>query len=526
MGTKKKTQHHAGTVLSSPVVRLADGKNYLEWQELTHGSIIVGGNGSGKTSGPGGWMMRDIMSDQHRPGMMILCVKPSERDRVIKIAEVEGRMDDIVIFSKDSPLSVNALEHELLRNGRHDVNYDEAVDLLIEIATLAENYKAGGASGGGSDDRYWTTSMELRIKRLLMLLVLSGERVTIANMRRSMIDSFSENDLERYVDLWEAMESDHQNEAGQAALEYENWCNGNYFLHCFDTANSNQDLNSDELHHLQLVCDYFTKEYPFISPKTRSIVDSSITGLFEYFTTGILKSHFDGEMSEEIKPSRCAEDGAIIIVDFPLADHGLSAVIAMGICKKIFQLTQQRRRVELEDDPRPVVLWVDEAHLVINATSDDKFQSICRETLTACVYITQSINSIKIAMGQNGDIKTKALLTNLGTVIACRNLCRDTNLYIAELIGKTFITMNGSSRDSNERISKSTSEQLHYKVPPEHMTTLKSGGSPNNFLVEAIAVIGGKEWSTGENFLEITFDQRGRPQKKVSQILSLVKSFF
>ncbi len=550
MSKNNDALHGAGEVLSCPVVKLPDNRNWLEWQELAHGIIILGGNGSGKTSGVGAWMMNDILRDKHKPGMMVLCVKPTERDRVVKMAKAAGRSDDVVIFSKHSAFTVNAMEQELFRNGRQDVNYEHAVDLLIEISTLAENYQAGGASGNGSDDRYWVSSMKLRIKRLLMLLVLSGEAVTITNMRRAMIDSFSEEDVIAYVELRAIIQSKEEGDQDDSASEsedeklserekaeqkklienaeeaFDEWCENNYFLRCFERANTQDDLTHQEKETMFLVADYFLKEYPFIGDKTRSIVDSSISALFESFTTGILKSHFDGKMSAEVKPERCAQEGKIIIVDFPLAEFGLSAVMAMGICKKLFQLTQQRRRIDKKVNPRPVVLWVDEAHLVINATSDEKFQSICRETLTACVYITQSVNSLKIAMGTNGEIKTKALLTNLGTVFACRNLCRDSNVYIANLIGKAFLTLNNTSFDTNDKGSKSTNQQFNYVLPPEHMVTLKSGGTTHNFKVEAIAVVGGKQWSTGENFLECTFDQRGRSIRKVNQIFSLVKSLF
>ena len=76
-------------------------------------------------------------------------------------------------------------------------------------------------------------------------------------------------------------------------------------------------------------------------------------------------------------------------------------------------------------------------------------------------------------MGKNSaEAKTKALLTNLGTQIYCGNICRDTNTYASELIGKDFIKTNSTSFNSNDGGSHTYNEQLHHLVPPEHFTTL------------------------------------------------------
>lgn len=507
-------------ILSRPAVHLpCKPKEHLTWAEKFHGVFIVGNAGSGKTSGPGAWLLNDMLKDPSRPGGLFLCVKPDERMRIEKAIRAAGREADMVIISAENPFTINALEYELFRKGRGgQVEYLHALDLLMEIFVLGENYQAGGGSGG-ENERFFDKELRRCLSRLKMLLVLAGMPVTIPNMSRILVDTFGEPEVERYGNLWSAMEKGD----GAAIAEYENWCSENFFLHCFERANTKEDLIPSEMDTMQLVGDYYFKTFYKISEKTKAIIMASAMGLFEPFMTGILKTHFSSETNGEVRPERCYEEGILIIVDIPLVEYGISAVYAAGIVKKMFQLCLSRRIPELEESPRPVILWMDEYHLIANAMSDEKFQSQCRSTMTAVTYITQTINSLTVAFGKNSaETKTKVLLGNLGTHIYCGNICRDTNQYAADLIGKTFIKTKSASINSDDKASHSTNENLHYIVPPEHFTTLKSGGEDNGFLVSTIMVVRGKLWKTGEPFREVSFDQRGPG----NHFFKKLKSFF
>ena len=65
------------------------------------------------------------------------------------------------------------------------------------------------------------------------------------------------------------------------------------------------------------------------------------------------------------------------------------------------------------------------------------------------------------------------------------------------------------------QVSKSKNQQFHYRVTPDHFTTLKTGRLSNNNIVEAIVFKAGKRWiSKGNerNFALIEFDQNARLQ--------------
>ena len=507
------------TILTKPVVRLpCKPGEYLTWAELFHGVLITGSSSSGKTSGPAAWILNDILRNDTKPGGLFLCVKKDEAVRIEKAIRKAGREDDLVIINAQNPYKVNALEKELFRNGRGEaVEYYQALDLLMEIFLLGETYQSGGTSG--ENERFWDKELRRNLVRLMMLLVLAEMPVTIINMRRILVDMFGEEEVTRYRELWGRIEQGEE----EAMAEYESWCSQNFFLHCFDKADAREDLSPSEIDTMNLVGDYFFKTFYKISEKTKSIIVASAMGLFEPFLTGILKSHFTAEMSEDVWPEKCFEEGKLIVVDVPLKEYGISAVYAAGIMKKLFQLAVERRVISQENNPRPCFLWADEYHFTASPQSDDKFQSSCRSTMTAGIYITQSINNIRVSMGKNlSEAKTKALLTNLGTQIYCGNICPDTNKYASEMIGKTFIKTRSASINTDDRASHSTSEHLHSIVPPEHFTTLISGGADNNFKVQTIMICRGKKWKTKEPFREVTFDQRGRQK----DIFHKIKSFF
>ena len=116
-------------------------------------------------------------------------------------------------------------------------------------------------------------------------------------------------------------------------------------------------------------------------------------------------------------------------------------------------------------------------------------------------------------------------MTNFSTQIFCANSL-STNKYAADLIGKDFITFKGTSYDMLDKASMSTHERRDYIIPPEHFTTLRTGGKSHKFQVDTIVHVRGKNWSTDENFLEVTFDQRGRQPGFWQKIFKKLKSLF
>ena len=512
LSKKEKPKNILQDRLSQVVTNIpGQGKNNLIFSELTHGTCIFGASGGGKSSGPMAWLTRAILKHSTRPGGLFVSVKASDTQDIINEVKAAGREEDLVVIGPNSPYKINALQYELVRTGPDDIRYNEALDVIMEIFTLGEHYEAGGG-GSGEQERFWSKAMRRCMTRIIMLLVLSKTPVTIANIRKVLINTFDSEDVHHYEELWRQINSEDETERERAIAEFNDWRADNFFLHCFSAANF-RELSKNESETFELVAEYFLKIWNKVSEKTRAIVVESLLGLAEPFLSGVLKSHFSQEMSVQARPERCYKEGALIVLDVPIKEHGISAIYAAGMMKKLFQLVVERRRPDLEDNPRPCFLWLDEYAFLCSPFSDDKFQSSCRSTMTMAIYATQSINNIEIAMGKTSSkAKTKALLTNLGTQIFCGNICPDTNRYASDLIGKDFIEIQG--RNFNDASSGITmNQQRHDVVAPETFATLKSGGLTNSYKVESIMLVRGKTWSSGERCFEAVWDQNGKGQK-------------
>jgi hypothetical protein len=118
-------------------------------------------------------------------------------------------------------------------------------------------------------------------------------------------------------------------------------------------------------------------------------------------------------------------------------------------------------------------------------------------------------------MGSGGDAKARvdSLMGNLCTKIFHANSDAETNEYASRLIGNDIINL-GNTGTQQEHLSinftKSVgiSSQFLPQVQPRKFTILKSGGSMNDFKVQAIMAVSGREWSDGKNYFNVTFTQK------------------
>lgn len=120
--------------------------------------------------------------------------------------------------------------------------------------------------------------------------------------------------------------------------------------------------------------------------------------------------------------------------------------------------------------------------------------------------------------GDRGKAETDSLLGNFQTKIFHANGDSVTNLWAADTIGKFWDyrynrSASVGSREmkdganSSTQFSSSKIEQLEHQVLPIEFTTLAKGGTENQLKVQAVIFQGGRKWSSGRNFLRVTFTQ-------------------
>lgn len=477
----------------------------ITYRDAVEATLITGAPGSGKTSAVGQYIALAMLKEGY--GFCVLCTKPDERTLWEKYIEKAGRSEDKVIFSKDSPHEFNFLQYELTREGEGAGDALVIANYLMSIYEIAKNFQAGGK--GDESERFWDQSLRRLIIRAISLLKLANQPLTVENMRQLVVNSFEESEAAEYFSL-KAQISDKQiqnDERLEAKKKFDKWKEANFFLKVVEIARSRNDKTPEEQEDLKLAWEFWMRSFIRLADKTKSIIVESFNGLVEPFTSGILKSKFSKGLSKELHPENTYLNKKIILIDYPVKEFGISGLYAASIYKVIFQAAMERRNIAKEKDRTIVGLWVDEFHHFINPEADTLFMTTARSSRTACVFITQNLNNIKFAMGKNNsEARTMSLLGNIGLKYFCSNADAQTNTWAANMIGKHFIDLTNMAMKGGDVANRSFSQQLHYKVPPEHFTTLQTGGKKKK--VQAIAFKAGKVWDhKDKNYAQVEFSQ-------------------
>lgn len=108
-----------------------------------------------------------------------------------------------------------------------------------------------------------------------------------------------------------------------------------------------------------------------------------------------------------------------------------------------------------------------------------------------------------------------ALLGNLNTKFFCRNNCKLTNEYAADLIGKIIITRasggvsNNNGNSFSSGMNSGWSEQKDWKIEPDFFKKLLNGGNANQCIVQTMIHSGTRNFINGEPHKLINLEQGG-----------------
>lgn len=464
--------------------------------------VCFGEIGSGKSS-----LLNELLLKAYlRSGMggVINVVKAGDTDKLIRIIKQCGREHDLVVFNDQSRLSFSVLQYFLNRKDPSAKEVTNLSNLLMRIYHITKNYRENSETS--SSDHFWEDSLESLIQYTIQLLILSGNKPSVVDMQRIILDLFDEDDLRNYNRIWAILTdnaiSDHEKK--KTWKEYTDWSDSNAFLKLFHTANSRKNLSSEELEQLEQVGDYFLKVIPKIGEKTRSIITQTYLTLIQPFQSGMLRRHFTDGVSDELRPEQCWEHGKIIIIDFPVVIWGLPGIYAASIVKTSFQMAAERRTVS--DTAQPAFLWLDEAQKLVS-NYDTAFQLISRDKLIASVYITQTLPALRSSLSQkSGGDQVKSFISNLGLKIFLANSCIDTNNMASDLIGHHMVNTTSTTIENTEQGRKTLSQSRRKIVSTESFTMLRTGGPPN-YRIEAIMFKAGRQWRSGKNYNRVEYKQ-------------------
>ncbi len=471
--------------LDHPLIKFSRDNKQDWWtiRDAVRGVQIFGGIGSGKSSGSGRTFAKTFLKNGF--GGLVLCAKPDERENWERLAKETGREDDLIIFGEDTSYQFNPLEYELTRAGKGAGEVFNLSYLFMEIYKMGNRFSGAGGEKGG--ERYWDAALKRCINRLIQLLKLAKEQVSIENMIKLLSFALTEEEVDQLGKL--------------SDKEILTWADDNYCIDCIIKAGNNSE-DAELQAEYELVKGYFLREFARLDDRSKPIIKESFLGLVEPFTSGILKKYFSA--GTNLYPEATFE-GKIIVLDFPVKEYLASGIYAQGIYKLLWQQAAERRNTN--ENLVPIFLWVDESQLFLS-DYDQIFQTTARSSQACTVFISQNISNYYSAIGGNNpQAKVDSLLGNLGTKIFHANNDAVTNEWAGKTIGKAFMNITSVNVGKGQSQNAGIQQQLHFQVEPREFTTLKSGGKMNDFDVEGIITIAGREWSTKRNFMKVLFNQ-------------------
>lgn len=433
------------------------------------GTFIVGGTGSGKTSGSG----RAIAHSFLRAGFggLVLCAKPEEADLWRTYAAETGRTDSLIILGAGSPHRFNFLEYQTARidGGANKTNF--ALEALLKIYEAMQAYDEVKA-----DESFWRNSVRLLLSNSIDILFAAYGRL-------------------RFPELWDLINSTASRREEYTSTK---WREGSFFWQSLEKA-GREPVTALDMRDYTAIISYF-QSFADLDNKTRSNIIATMQAMVMDFQKGDLARVFCSDTT--IVPE-LSHHGAIIVLDFPAIVWERGGILAQQLFKFAWCSAIERRKVE--KTTRPCFLWADEYQYFISSY-DARFQSTARSSRACTVYMTQSIPALRDAVKsaipkENVD----ALLNNFQTKIFHTVTDPTTQEWAANMIGKGITIRETRSYSSAEGTSWGQSRGRNWgwsfgrSKSLSQGTSSQGGGSVSNSEGMQASTSRGWNWGWGSS---------------------------
>lgn len=460
---------------------------------------ILGGTGSGKTSGSG----RALATAYLKAGMggLVCCAKPDEADLWRKLARECGREKDLLFFDASGAQRFNFMDYAQATIGKSGFDTN-LVDLIARIAEAARMQSDGG--GGGKDDGYFRNAANQLLAHALPFLRAAYGTIRLRELYRLINDAPTSR---------------------QQAIDPEFVKQSFWAETLFRVARKAEAGDKEAARVASEYGDYWMGEFAGMGDRQRSSIVSTLTSTIYPFLAGQLHTLFSTETTLVPELSR---QGIIIVLDLPTRQFGSAGVIAQQIFKLLWQFAMERERIV--PVTRPVFAWLDECQFFMNSY-DAEHLSVCRQQKVCNVFLTQDIPTYYARIGNENT--AESLLNKFGTRIFHATTDAKTGRYAADIIGKVTryqssesVTTGASSSGGhsigqaegqgtsgagrNQGRTRSRSTYQDYDIPPDYLgRELRTGGPANKYCVDAIIVRNGSVFrSSRRNRIKAEFRQR------------------
>ncbi len=459
--------------LDQPILHCGDES--LRLRDCLEGILVTGSTGSGKTSSSGAALSRAYL--QNGFGGLVTCSKPTDAEMWRRYARETGRESDLIFFGPRYSNRFNYLNFAA-RLSPSDIRPTENLAALlgsvIEVANRGQ--------GSNSQDPYWSRAA-LQLMRNSIDLVLLARGVAGLTLQ------------EIYQVIVTAPTDAEQ-------LHSRDWQRNSRCMQLLDEAHRRRHTPA-AAHDLTITANFWLKEFPNLSPRTRGCVMSMVSTGIDPLLRG---SIYELTSRATTVTPIATHLGQIVVLDMPAKIYHSAGVLIQLIWKQLWQQATEARIVG--PNTRPTFCFCDEAQTFVS-TNDSTFLMTARSSRACVVYLTQALPNFRSALGK---AETASLIANLVTRIHHQNVCTETNTWASESIsrGWTYRISSGTSHselaEGPERSSRNASltDSHEYLVPPEAFLRLRRGGPLNDYLVDAIIA---RPWPSGRGYLRVTFRQ-------------------
>lgn len=475
---KRRSKKHVADPLDRTLLSLTGAQHpddQITVRDMHEHVFICGSTGSGKTSTVGfnlanSLLRAETLPPEERIGMIIFIYKSSDIEDWVRWADLNDRMDDLLMIDSQDRDMINILE------AYRDKEAINAVNTLMILSGLS-------LSGGSEQhsEAYWEQMNRQRLHRLILLLQLANEPMSIATLYQvhstapQAPEQVGSEDFRNYSFCWKMLQKAH------ARVGVDN-------------------------PQFQLVEHYFIREMPNMADRTQSSILSMTSSILEPFLSSpILNRLFCGKTNLSLDSML---DGKIVLLNLPIQQHEHAGKLAQMMFKHILQKRIEERDLSLL--PNPVCMWIDE-YQHFYSRYDALFLSTARSSKAGCVMLTQNISNLYGQVQGNGRVaeeNVNALLALAGHKVFLAQNSSVTNEFASRTIGMGIHQLGTSSVQIREFAgSAGTSQSYHYQVMPREFTMLSRGGIYREGIVEAIVTATGKKFSNGKNYLRASFKQ-------------------
>lgn len=493
---------------SLDTVLLHFGKMAWTIGNAVEGVKILGGIGSGKTSGSGKTLAEKYLLAGM--GGLVLTAKASERALWEKYCADTGRSADLIVLGPDDPLRFNFLKYEAEQD---DSGMTQNILQVLKTVIRAREEKAQGKN----DDPFWETSLDMLICNVIDLCKLAYGTVSVQRMY-DLVQALPKE--QQSVSMDESQDIFQQTVARarvKVRQKKKAWVQkkGISFIERLQRLQEKNRPKYDailaknvpETRLLEMLESFFFDTYRFLGEKTKSIVDFSFSGFLFRLLRDPVFTLFCNKTTPGFSPEICLQ-GKIILLDLPVKIYQDVGRDMQIMFKYIWQRAMEKRKI-MPDSP-VVFLWADEAQNFIHEHDTD-YQATAREARIATVYISQNLHNYYANMGgAKAEYRVKSFFGTLATKIFHANADVETNKYASELIGeRIYEYLSPTETLAREFSQSSTTNQKYDKaLRPEAFLHFRTGGKRNDGVVEAVIVLQGAPRDSGSHYEIVRFHQK------------------